>query len=328
MSDHGLKTVEDVLDQAVGFWRSGILQAALDLHVADHIVAGHTTAEEVASAAEADPRAMRILMDALCGLGFMDKVDGHYRLEPLVEQILPILGRTAPLSLDKDAMATWTRLSDAVRLGFPLGAKDNYWERFAQTTREVARFQGAMAAQLVGDGGTVPKRVLDVGAGSGEIGFGLALADPSVTVTALDTESVLEIAGTNARELGIADRVTLRALDLVEAESFGAAEFDVAIVANILHLFDAATNRALLHKVAAALVPGGQILIHEIMPDDERRRAAYPLMFAVELLLRTPAGTVYTLPEISAWLSEAEFSRPEVLSAMAYVVTLTAAKRR
>ncbi len=282
MSDHGLKTVEDVLDQAVGFWRSGILQAALDLHVADHIVAGHTTAEEVASAAEADPRAMRILMDALCGLGFMDKVDGHYRLEPLVEQILPILGRTAPLSLDKDAMATWTRLSDAVRLGFPLGAKDNYWERFAQTTREVARFQ----------------------------------------------ESVLEIAGTNARELGIADRVTLRALDLVEAESFGAAEFDVAIVANILHLFDAATNRALLHKVAAALVPGGQILIHEIMPDDERRRAAYPLMFAVELLLRTPAGTVYTLPEISAWLSEAEFSRPEVLSAMAYVVTLTAAKRR
>lgn len=50
MSDHGLKTIEEVLDQVTGFWRSAIIWAARDLSAADHILAGRDTPQAIAEA--------------------------------------------------------------------------------------------------------------------------------------------------------------------------------------------------------------------------------------------------------------------------------------
>jgi hypothetical protein len=140
-----------------------------------------------------------------------------------------------------------------------------------------------------------------------------------------NVDTVESVAAEHAKELGIAGRVTLREVDVAEAASYGHAEFDLAVVANMLHLFDPVTNAAVLTKTAAALAPGGRVLVHEIVPDDERRRAAYPLMFAVELLLRTTRGTAYTLPEITGWLTEAGFERVEHHAA-GYLASITARK--
>jgi release factor glutamine methyltransferase len=59
------------------------------------------------------------------------------------------------------------------------------------------------------------KRVLDVGTGSGAIAIVLAHENPGIQVMALDcSESALEVARSNARRNGVADRITFLAGDL------------------------------------------------------------------------------------------------------------------
>jgi ubiquinone/menaquinone biosynthesis C-methylase UbiE len=331
MSDHGLKTPEEVLDQFTGIWRSGILRAALELNVADHILAGRDTPAAIAEAEGAEPRAVGILLDAVCALGFADKVDGRYRLEPAAEAMLAArpgsFKDASPIWLNEIFWSAWWRLPEAVRTGRPVVAAEMdhpFWAIFARASFGVAQLQGTVAAGLLGIAPGARTRVLDVGCGSGGVGYALALADPTATVTGLDGRTVLPIAAEHAATLGIADRVTHRVTDIFTAAGLGDAEFDVAIVSHILHGCAPAVARTLLRKVARAVVPRGRILINEFVPDEERRRAAFALMFGVLMLLGS-AGNTYTLSEISGWLAEAGFTgvahHPTIGHASAIIAT-------
>jgi len=66
-----------------------------------------------------------------------------------------------------------------------------------------ARFEAAVDAKA-------PRRVLDLGTGSGAIGLTLAAEWPDAQVVCTDvSEAALAVAGGNARALGVADRVQL-----------------------------------------------------------------------------------------------------------------------
>ncbi len=70
-----------------------------------------------------------------------------------------------------------------------------------------------------------PRRVLDVGTGSGAIALAVAGELPDCEVLATDTSSAaLEVARANAERLGLADRV-----ELVEGTLPGSGEFDLAL---------------------------------------------------------------------------------------------------
>jgi len=46
----------------------------------------------------------------------------------------------------------------------------------------------------------------------------------------------------------------------------------------------------------------------EIIPDDERKTALTPMIFAVNMLANTKDGDTFTIREYRAWLREAKFS--------------------
>ena len=48
----------------------------------------------------------------------------------------------------------------------------------------------------------------------------------------------------------------------------------------------------------------GKIAIIDMIPNDDRTGPAYPLLFALNMLVHTEAGDTYTLPEYTAWLNE------------------------
>ena len=88
------------------------------------------------------------------------------------------------------------------------------------------------ALELVGD---EPKRVADVGTGSGAIAVALAVEKPLIEVWATDTNSdAVELARTNAERLGVDDRVHVIHGDLLEDIPF---PVDV-VVANLPYLPD------------------------------------------------------------------------------------------
>lgn len=86
-----------------------------------HIAHGHDTAAAVASAAGADPRGTRMILDSLVALEFLTKQDGRYGLTPDTDAFLvrdrpasmvEMIAGHPPLMWDD-----WGRLRDALKTG-------------------------------------------------------------------------------------------------------------------------------------------------------------------------------------------------------------------
>lgn len=262
------------------------MRAAFDLSLADHIVEGRDTVQAIADVEKADARTLKILMDAFCALGFIDKNDERYTIDTRIARLLTrrpgSLVDVAAVWANDLLWDAWGNLAEAIRSGRPvesLGPKHPYWdENFAAATFALAHQSGQRILPKLNIGPGSETRILDVGCGSGGFGYALALADESSTVTGIDGEAVLAVAKKNAVELGIEKRVTLLSKDVTK-DDLGDEEFDIAVLSNVLHLFPPHTAGALVQKTAKALRPRGCLVISEYLADDERRQSKLPLMF-------------------------------------------------
>jgi precorrin-6B methylase 2 len=162
---------------------------------------------------------------------------------------------------------------------------------------------------------TSPASVLDIGAGSGVWGIGLAHRSPHLRIHAVDWPGVLEVTRRIARRHGVADRLTTSEGDLLEAD-FGTGH-TIATIGHILHSEGPERSPKLLRKTFNALVPGGTVAISEFLTNESRTGPANALIFAVNMLIHTEAGDTFTFPEIAQWLTEAGFVEPRLLEAPA-----------
>jgi hypothetical protein len=56
------------------------------------------------------------------------------------------------------------------------------------------------------------------------------------------------------------------------------------------------------------LKSGGKLLIADMIPDDDRSTAVFPLLFAVNMLINSTEGNIFTMAEYRKWLEEAGFA--------------------
>jgi hypothetical protein len=87
--------------------------------------------------------------------------------------------------------------------------------------------------------------------------------------------------------------------------------YDVVLIPNFLHHFDAATNEKLLGKVHAALAPGGIAVTPDFIPNEDRISPPRDAMFSMKML-STPAGDAYTYSELEKMFRNAGFTRNEM----------------
>ncbi len=92
------------------------------------------------------------------------------------------------------------------------------------------------------------------------------------------------------------------------------AGFDAILLTNLLHHFDPATNEKMLKKVHAALNPGGQVIILEFVPNDDRVSPPGAAMFSLTMLGNTPQGDAYTLAEYTAMCRNAGLETPRQIA--------------
>jgi len=112
-------------------------------------------------------------------------------------------------------------------------------------------------------------RVLDVGAGSGGWSMPFARRDRDSKITAYDLPDVLKETRQIAAERGLADRYRFVEGNLRTA-GFGRGEYDIAILGNICHGLPPSNNVDLFRRLRPALVPGGQLVIADMLPNEER----------------------------------------------------------
>lgn len=142
--------------------------------------------------------------------------------------------------------------------------------------------------------------LLDVGGGTGIYSIALLQRNPRLRAVVLDRPEVLKVAQEFAAMHGVADR-----LQALPGDMFRDAlpKSDVVLLSNILHDWDVAECRTLIARCAAALRPGGRLLIHDVFLNDALDGPLPMALYSAALFTLTE-GRLYSAAEYRTWMQE------------------------
>jgi 2-polyprenyl-3-methyl-5-hydroxy-6-metoxy-1,4-benzoquinol methylase len=319
MTSDDVPNLDEVWSDLTGYQRTAALKAAIELDVFTAIGAGRETAAALAARCGAAERGMRILCDHLLGRGFLVRDGDRYALSATGAAFLDrgspgCIASAISFVTAPTIVAGFDHLTEAVRRGGTavpveqavLAPDHEVWIEFARAMAPIARLTAMLVASVLATEGGPSRRVLDVAAGHGQFGIAVASQDLEAELVALDWPNVLAVAQENAAGAGLGAR--FRTLPGSAFEVEWGTGYDLVLLPNFLHHFDAAGGAEVLSRARAALAPGGRVAIVEFVPADDRRSPAVALSFGVTMLAGTPAGDVYTFAELRELLAKAGFT--------------------
>ena len=289
------------------------------------------TAADLAEDLDADPDALESFLAFLVATGYLERDGERYANAAMATRWLTDAHETNTgpwlTAWDEVVLPFWERgFERALREGEP--STDVYaWaaedpDRAAtlhagfRATASLAR-DDALAAVPVPEGAT---RLLDVGGGHGLYAVAFAGDSPDLSAVVLDhpaTEPSFEATLADTPE--VADRVSFRAGDYLadELDDGGAGSgnggYDVALLFNVVHAHDEATNRALLERVFEVLRPGGVVAVLDQFTGDGRTPIPRTAVRFVDLTYRLTLGAhTYPAEAVTGWLEEAGFAEVRV----------------
>lgn len=243
------------------------VQAALRLGIFERLDSGPRAAIDLAAQLAVDPSGLERLLGLLAAAGHLtQRRDGFANSSSTKRWLL----RGVPGSL-ADLVGIWTdvvfdewdTLEETVRTGRPsphlhdwLGARGK-WPAFNAAMTAFARSAADVVSAALPLAGA--RTLIDVGGSHGLYAIACCVREPRLHATVFDLPAALERTAANATAAGVADRLSLRAGDLMR-DDLGSG-FDVALLFQLLHYFDDASLATVLTKVREALAPGGRIVI-------------------------------------------------------------------
>jgi len=317
---HQSPTPERFFNAINAYQQTEAMKAAVELEIFTAIAKGDTTAASIAKRCRASERGVRILCDFLTIHGFLTKERNQYALAPdsalFLDRHSPAyIGGTIDFLLTPRLREGNARLTEAVRRGGTaigegiLETENPDWVKFAQAMVPLMYMPAEIMATELRKGGEAHK-VLDIAAGHGMFGISVAKQNPAAHIYAADWKNVLEVARNNAERMGVADRYHLLPGSAFETELGNG--YDLVLITNFLHHFDAPTCTAFMRKVHATLKRGGRGAIAEFVPNPDRITPPTAAAFSIMMLTTTPAGDAYTFAELESISKNAGFTRVEL----------------
>jgi len=302
------------------FTRSLALLVANDMGVFECLADGPLSHEELAPLLKANPKGVRVLLDALVALKYLRKSNGLYENEADTARYLT---KESPefygtmLSHSYHGLRRWLRLEDVVRKGqahrrkLPEFQTSDADERrrtktFTQGLDESSRATTAIVAEALDLAGVVD--LLDLGGGAGAYSIALAERWPALRPVVFELPVPAGVARQQAKAAGLADRIGVKTGDF-QKDDLGVERYDAVFISNIIHIYSEKKNMEMIRKVHRSLRTGGMIILKDMFVDDGREGPLYPLMFALTMLMFTDEGDTYTFSDATRWLREAGFAR-------------------
>jgi 2-polyprenyl-3-methyl-5-hydroxy-6-metoxy-1,4-benzoquinol methylase len=315
-------TPERIFQTLTAYQQAAAMKAAIELDLFTAIAEGANTTDKLAASRNAAERGVRILCDYLTVLQFLRKEDGRYSLSPEAAVFLDrnspaYVGGMAGFLAGEHLAHAFDNLTESVRKGGTtmdaqqgsMTPEHPMWEEFARSMAVMMRMPAEAIAEIVGIEQLGACKVLDIAAGHGVFGITLARHNPQAEIHAVDWRNVLPFARRNAEEAGVAERFREIPGDAFEVE-FGEG-YDLALLTNFFHHFDAETCTRLMRKVHASLKDGGRAVTLEFVPEEDRVSPPVAASFAMVMLGTTPSGDAYTFSEFERMFRDAGFSRSE-----------------
>lgn len=328
-------TGKKILEMVRAFQPACVLIAGGDLDVFTLLHRRPMTAEQLAGKLKGSARAAEVLLDALTALGALRKSAAEpplYSVPPSLAEALIENARRGVLGMLRHqgaCLRKWSDLAAVVLSGKPAPKRPSVrghegdMESFIRAMHEIS---SPVAEPLIKSLGRLKfTRLLDLGGASGTWTAPLLRRTPGAMATIFDLPHVIPMARRRLAKLGLADRVKL------VPGSFYTDPLppghDLAWVSAIVHQNSRAQNRAMFKKIYAALVPGGRILIRDVVLEPSRTRPLHGALFAVNMLVGTEGGSTFTFGELRDDLRAAGFSGVKYLRRGQAMDTVIAAAR-
>ena len=296
----------ELLQLSGGYWSACTLHAGVKLDLFSH--AG--TAAELAQAVAGDERGVEMLLNALTALGLMEKEGSRYAATSFAAEYL---SRSSPRYLGyiimhhHHLMAGWSRLDESVRSGAPIrGRVSHDGDETERENFEMGMFNLAMLnAPRVVSGVDLSgrRRLLDLGGGPGTYAIPFCLTNPQLAATVYDLPTTRPFAEKTIASFGLGDRIEFREGDFISDEVPGG--FDAAWLSHIVHGEGTEGCAVILRRAAAALDPGGMLMVQEFILDDNMDGPLFPALFSLNMLLGTPQGRSYSQRQLVEMMAAA-----------------------
>ena len=293
-------------DTHVAFMLARTIMVATKLGFFEVLATQPATAPQVAQRCDTSQAATTKILNTLVHLGYLHLTGSGYSLTTLTRKW--ILRDSAQSVYDKMLFqfTEWEMVAgyeNYVRTGTPFRMHETFDEQQWGAYQRGMRAMAGTAAWEVGRRTPVPKRaqdMLDIGGAHGYYSVTLCRRHPGLRSVILDLpESINEAQHLLAKEQ-MGGRVVHQPGNVL-TDDLGEAQWDIVLIASLVHHFDEETNRALMRRIARALRPGGVLVVQEFMRN-QRPHAGDHLGALLDLFFAaTSESGTWSVKEITDW---------------------------
>lgn len=297
-----ISDVRDISRIGYGFMASKVLFSALNLDLFS-LVSPAKTLEELARETGIAPGRLVTLLTACVALGLLVKTGARYSNAPaseayLVRSAARYFGDYFRFQVDRQIYPMWVQLDRALR-GERTGSYSvldpEEAEHFTRAQHSGSLGPARVLAQMVDLGAS--RTLLDVGAGSGAFSIALCQRYPSLAATLIDFPPMVEVATRFVREAGLEARIGCISGNALEVG--WPDRQDAVLMSYILSAVAEKDVAGLVGHAVKVLAPGGHLIVHDFMVDNDRSGPVYAALWSVGSLHLDPDAVSLT-PE---WLA-------------------------
>jgi hypothetical protein len=311
--NHKELTLKDIMAISGNYWSSCTLHAGVKLDLFTIINDKKIEAKFLAEKLDADLHGMKVLLNALCAMGLLDKSDGCFSNTPLSRVFLCTDSKEYKGNIimhHHHLMASWNQLGDIVISGGPV--KENKKSLASEEKRRESFLLGMFNTAMLNAPKIVPlvdfsfkKSLLDLAGGPGTYAIQFCMKNPDLNAIVFDLPTTEPYFDRTVQQFNMEKRIKFKAGDLL-TDDIG-EHYDAAWLSHILHSESSDVCYMFIQKVFDSLEPGGQIVIHDFILNKDKTTPEFPALFSLNMFLRTKYGRSYSKEEIVDMLEKAGF---------------------
>ncbi len=325
-----LTDVRQISYLAYGFMISKALFAALNIELFGHLAAGPVGLTALARATGVAENGLDTLLATLVSVGLVSRQSGagdgdaagtRYANSPAAARYL-VPGATAyfgdyyRFQIDRQIYPNMLSL-DAGLAGDGDGLAHQSMSGWLAGSAEAADFSRAQHAGSAGPALMMAKavdfsgtgRLLDVAGGTGAYAIALCRQQPELRATIIDFPSVIEVARGFVDDAGLGQRIALIAGDALTTE--WPDDQGAVLMSYLLSAVGGGDIPGLLAQAWAALRPGGLLVLHDFMLDDDRSGPVSAAAFFLTYLAVRTDPVSFSAAELARQVEAAGFVAPE-----------------
>ena len=151
------------------------------------------------------------------------------------------------------------------------------------------------------------KNMLDIGGGPGTYALEWSKLHTHLKATVFDIPPVLEVAKNYIEKYKLNERVDIKPGNF-HKDDLGESQYDLILMANILHMYDADMGKFLVTKAVNALQKNGRIVLHGFCTNENQTGPLDDTLFSLNIGMLTEGGRAHPVHEKINWLKEAGIS--------------------